>query len=138
MFIIVTVTSFMGSLFTVGMRLSGRGGIGLGRTAWCIPFSGFVLNWFSQLHFSSVSPILHLVVLADPARIDEEFRKASLPCFCRSGQRDTSLEEFNNECDGWLPLLPEVPLPWLLVRCLMLSVARVLRLVVLKVGVGGS
>ena len=25
-------------------------------------------------------------VLADPARIDEEFRKAWLPCFCRSGQ----------------------------------------------------
>ena len=34
-------------------------------------------------------------VLADPARIDEEFRKAWLPYFCRSGQRDTSLEEFN-------------------------------------------
>ena len=32
-------------------------------------------------------------VLADPARIDEEFRKAWLPYFCRSGQRDISLEE---------------------------------------------
>ena len=52
-------------------------------------------------------------VLADPARIDEEFRKAWLPYFCRSGQRDTSLEEFNEEVDGWLPLLPEVVLPWL-------------------------
>ena len=31
-------------------------------------------------------------VLADPAGIDEEFRKAWLPYFCRSGQRDTSLE----------------------------------------------
>ena len=30
-------------------------------------------------------------VLADPAKIDEEFRKAWLPYFCRSGQRDTSL-----------------------------------------------
>ena len=30
-------------------------------------------------------------VLADPATIDEEFRKAWLPYFCRSGQRDTSL-----------------------------------------------
>ena len=54
-------------------------------------------------------------VLADPARIDEEFRKAWLPYFCRSGQRDTSLEEFDREVDGWLPLLPEValaPVDW--------------------------
>ena len=50
-------------------------------------------------------------VLADPAKIDEEFRKASLPYFCRSGQRDTSLEEFDREDDGWLPLLPEVHVP---------------------------
>ena len=47
-------------------------------------------------------------VLADPARIEEELRKAWLPYFCRSGQRDTSLEEFNREVDGWVPLLPEV------------------------------
>ena len=50
-------------------------------------------------------------VLADPARIDEEFRKAWLPYFCRSGQRDTSLEEFSFEVVGWLPLLPVVALP---------------------------
>ena len=50
-------------------------------------------------------------MLADPARIDEEFRKAWLPFFCSSGQRDTSLEEFDREVDGWLPLLPEVALP---------------------------
>ena len=50
-------------------------------------------------------------VLADPARIDEEFRKAWLPYLCRSGQRDTSLEEFDRVVDGWLPLLPEVDLP---------------------------
>ena len=35
-----------------------------------------------------------------PFGIDEEFRKAWLPYFCRSGQRETSLEEFNCECDG--------------------------------------
>ena len=52
-------------------------------------------------------------VLADPAKIDEEFRKAWLPCFCRSGQRDTGLEEFNREVDGWLPLLPVFELPGL-------------------------
>ena len=45
-------------------------------------------------------------VLADPDRIDEEFRKAWLPYFCRSGQRDTSLEEFSFEVEGWLPLSP--------------------------------
>ena len=50
-------------------------------------------------------------VLADPARIDEEFRKAWLPYFCRSGQRETSLDEFGFEVDGWLPILPEIHLP---------------------------
>ena len=50
-------------------------------------------------------------VLSEPARIDEEFRKAWLPYFCRSGQRDTSLEEFNEEVEGWLPFLPKVDLP---------------------------
>ena len=49
-------------------------------------------------------------VLSDPARIDAEFRKAWLPYFCRSGQRETSLEEFNCECDGWLPRLGEFSL----------------------------
>ena len=52
-------------------------------------------------------------VLADPARNDGKFRKAWLPYFCRSGQRETSLEEFNDEVEGWLPLLPEVSLPLL-------------------------
>ena len=39
-------------------------------------------------------------ILSDQTRIDEEFRKAWLPYFCRSGQRDTSLEEFNEEVDA--------------------------------------
>ena len=50
-------------------------------------------------------------VLADPAKIDEEFRKAWLPYFCRSGRRDTSLEEFDREVDEWLNFLQEVSLP---------------------------
>ena len=33
------------------------------------------------------------------------------PYFCRSGQRETSLEEFTREVNGWPPLLPEVHLP---------------------------
>ena len=49
-------------------------------------------------------------VLSDPVRIDEEFRKAWLYYFGRSGQRETSLDEFSFEVDGWLPLLPEVHL----------------------------
>ena len=52
-------------------------------------------------------------VLSDPSRIDEEFRKAWLPYFCRSGQREASLEEFDLKVEGWLPLLPEVSLPCL-------------------------
>ena len=50
-------------------------------------------------------------VLSDPDRIDAEFRKAWLPYFCRSGQRETSLDEFSFEVDGWLPVLPEIHLP---------------------------
>ena len=50
-------------------------------------------------------------VLADPERIDEEFRKAWLPYFCRSGHREASVEEFDAEVKGWLPLLPEFDLP---------------------------
>ena len=78
-------------------------------------------------------------VLADPAKIDEEFRKDWLPYFCCSGQRDTSLEEFNREVEGWLLLLPEFDLPRLTVRCLlMLFLERVLLPVALMVGGGGS
>ena len=50
-------------------------------------------------------------VLAYPAKIDEEFRKAWLPYFCRSAQREASLEAFDREVEGCLPLLPEVHLP---------------------------
>ena len=50
-------------------------------------------------------------VVADPARIDEEFRKAWLPYFCRCGRREASMEEFDAEVEGWLPLLPEMDLP---------------------------
>ena len=49
--------------------------------------------------------------MADLGMIDEEFSKAWLPYFCRSGQTETSLEEFTQEVDGWLPLLPEISLP---------------------------
>ena len=53
-----------------------------GRSFWYTLTSGFGLIWFLLPHFFSVSLILLLVVLgflSDPARIDEEFRKAWLP-----------------------------------------------------------
>ena len=50
-------------------------------------------------------------VLADPNLIDEELCKAWLLHFRHSGQREASLKDFNEEVDGWLPLLPEVELP---------------------------
>ena len=50
-------------------------------------------------------------VLAAPGMKEEEFGKAWLPYFCRSWQRETSLEEFDFEVEEWLPLLPEVSLP---------------------------
>ena len=50
-------------------------------------------------------------ILAHPAGIDAEFRKAWLPYFCRSGQRETSFDEFNGESVGWLPHLDEFFLP---------------------------
>ena len=39
-------------------------------------------------------------VLADPARIDEEFRKAWLPYFCRSGQRIPALRNLMRKSRG--------------------------------------
>ena len=56
------------------------------------------LIWCHLLPFFRVSPISLLMVQVfcpDPSQIDEEFRKAWLPYFHRSGQREASLEEFN-------------------------------------------
>ena len=50
-------------------------------------------------------------VLADPARVGEDLRKAWLPFFCRSGQRDASLEEFNEEVGGGYHFYRRSPCP---------------------------
>ena len=50
-------------------------------------------------------------MLADPLRIGEEFQKAWFAYFCRSGRRETNLEEFAQEVEGWLLVLLEVVLP---------------------------
>ena len=63
--------------------------------------------------------------ISDPAKIDEEFRKAWLPYYCRSGQREASLEEFDREVQGWLPLLPGVALPRLTGQMLADVVQRI-------------
>ena len=75
--------------------------------------SGCGLTWCFLPLFSTSLILLRggSGVLADPAKIDEEFRKAWLPHICRSGQREASLEEFAVEVDGWLTLLPEISLP---------------------------
>ena len=112
--IVVLVTSFMLWLFADGMRRSGSGAIGFVKTPRCIPYRWLRPDLVPPAPFLQCQP--HLTpggsgVLSDPARIDEEFRKAWLPYFGRSGQRDPSLEEFDFEVEEWLPLLPEVSLP---------------------------
>ena len=81
-------------------------------------------------------------VLSDPNQIDAEFRKAWLPFFCRSGQRETSLDEFEFEVRGWLPVLPEVHLPRLTGQILAEFCSYFLKNgvcgVVLTAGGGGS
>ena len=115
MFIVVSVILFMLLWFTAGMKLLGSGGIGLRKILLVHP-----QKWLRP-DLVLPAPFLlqcqpHLTpggsgVLADPARIDEEFRKAWLPYFCRSGQREASLDEFDWEVDGWPLLLLEVSLP---------------------------
>ena len=83
------------------------GEVGCVRIHLFILISGPGLSWSLLLLFCSV--ILLLLrgflgvsgVLADPGRIDEEFRKAWLPYFCPSGRRETNLEQFAHEVGGW-------------------------------------
>ena len=66
-------------------------------------------------------------------------QKAWLPYFCRSGQRETGLDEFNFEVEGWLPFLRRLLCRGLLGRCLLrLYGVRVPLLVAWMAGVGGS
>ena len=73
--------------------------------------SGSDLECHLLVHFLFCKP--HLTpggsgVLADPARIDEEFRKAWIPYFCRSGQREAIFEKFAQEFGS----CPVVALDW--------------------------
>ena len=41
----------------------------------------------------------------------KNFEKLGFSLFCRYGQREANLEEFDAEVGGWLPLLHEISLP---------------------------
>ena len=75
-----------------------RGGaIGFGKIPWCIPIGGFAQIWLPLLLFYSVSLILRLVVLGCLLILLGLMRNSErlgFPIFCRSGQREASLEEF--------------------------------------------
>ena len=53
-------------------------------------------------------------VLSDPGRIDEQFRDAWLPFFCRAGRGAADPSVFDREVGGWLPRLGGFDLPPLL------------------------
>ena len=114
-FIIVLVISFMRLLFILVMRRSGAGGIGFGKTPRCFPIGGFVLIWFPQLLFFSVSPILRLVVLGCLLILPKFMRNSERLGFptvvVLEKGRPALIEEFDPEVEGWLPLLPELALP---------------------------
>ena len=75
------------------------------------PFKGYVLIWFHLLRFFSVS--LHLVVLGCLLTLLGLMRNSERLGFLLLSfwAKETSLEEFDHEVEGWLPLLPEVSLP---------------------------
>ena len=65
---------------------------------------GFDLIWCRLLPFFSVSLIALLTVqvfFLILIRLMQNSERLWLPYFCRSGQRETSLEEFGFEVDGW-------------------------------------
>ena len=44
-------------------------------------------------------------IISDPDRIDEQFRVAWLPFFCRSGRSAVDPSVFDREVGGWFPHL---------------------------------
>ena len=50
-------------------------------------------------------------VLSSPDRIDEQFRAAWLPFFCRAGRGAADPSVFDREVGGWLPPLGEFDFP---------------------------
>ena len=50
-------------------------------------------------------------ILSDPGLIDEQFRRAWLPYFCRAGRGSVDLDVPHAQVGGWLPTLDEVDSP---------------------------
>ena len=50
-------------------------------------------------------------VLVDPHAIDEQFRRAWMPFFCRGDKGNVDLDAFRKVAEGLTPLLPEVRFP---------------------------
>ena len=92
----------------------GGGVIGFGKIPWFILIAGFVLIWCRLLPFFNARLIALLMVqvfFLILIRLMQNSERLGFPIFCRSGQRETSLDEFSFEVDGWLPLLPVVDFP---------------------------
>ena len=53
-------------------------------------------------------------VQSDPGGIDEQFRKAWFPSFCRTDKGSVDFSAYLDEFGGWLPSLAEVDFPPLL------------------------
>ena len=90
------------------------GGIGYERILLFIPVNGQI--WCPLLPSCSVNFILLLVGLGFLRILRGLMRNSEKPgflIFVVLGQRETSLEEFAHEVDGWLPLLHEVSSPGL-------------------------
>ena len=104
---------FMGLLFIVGMRPFGVGGVGFAKTLWSNFIGGWDQIWFLPPPFFSVSLVSLLVGLEFWLVLTGLMKnsvKLGLPYFCRSGRREASLKEFNEEVFGLLPLVEMPPL----------------------------
>ena len=53
-------------------------------------------------------------ILSDPGLVDEQFRRAWLPYFCRAGWGSVDMDASHARVGGWLPTLDEVDFPPLL------------------------
>ena len=100
------------------------------------------LTWCRLLPFFSVSLVLLRVVLVFfliLLGLMKNSERLGFPIFAVLGKGRPALTNSAFEVEGWLPLLPEVHLPWLTCQMLADVVQRkVLLLVVLMAGVRGS
>ena len=78
-----------------------------------IRLSGYVRMWSRLLRFLSCDPkdtVDGSGVLVEPHALDEQFRKASMPFFCREGEGNADLDAFRAVAEELTPLLNEVQL----------------------------